>query len=253
MKCDMKSQKSSLMTILSLAMMMILICSVPGMAQEKLLPPGQYISEGGWGQLFIKQGRDGALMFSIKAVVGNAHACDLEGRIRNGMASLKEEGMGKACIVTFSYQGNGVNVTSDGGDDCRYYCGARANFEGFYLKPLPGCGQADLRKTRNEFKKLYDKKNYAQARLKLEAVLKDCAKTMDWLELGWVRNDLAVTQYKLLDFVACRKTLQPLAGDAAKTKDQIFEAYPPADAESYMPIVNAARANLKLCNQGIKK
>jgi hypothetical protein len=49
------------------------------------------------------------------------------------------------------------------------------------------------------------------------------------------------------DFTACQRTLQSLAADAAKTDEALREKYPPSDADSYLPIVKAARTNIKLC------
>lgn len=136
---------------------------------------------------------------------------------------------------------------------CRYYCGARAGFEGEYVRPAPACQPASIAKTRAEFKRLYDRKAYSEAVAVLEPVLKNCSKTMYWLDIGWVRNDLALTHAKLGHREICRQLLQPLAEDAAQTDDQIRENYPPSDAENYLPIVKATRTNLKLCTGGTKK
>jgi hypothetical protein len=71
---------------------------------------------------------------------------------------------------------------------------------------------------------------------------------MSWLETASIRNDLAVTQYHLHDRAACLSTLDPLAADAAKSDAAIRENFPPTDADDYLPLVKAARTNLKLCN-----
>jgi len=233
------------------AMMLLLVFSLECFAQDNQLRPGQYITEGGWGNLSIKSGKGGTLVFVLEAVGGNAHTCDLRGQISNGHATLKAFEKGNPCVVSFSGAGEDINVTSNG-DECRFFCGARASFEGLYFKPDQGCTAASLRKTRNEFKRLYDRKAYSEARTKLEPALRACKKTLNWLEEGWIRNDLAITQYKLRDLDGCRQTLQPLAADAAKTEKQLKEEYPPTDADNYMPIVEAARTNLKLCDTGTK-
>lgn len=237
------------MTILCLtiAIVMFVISPFQGLAQEKQFQPGEYITEGGWGFFSIKHEQQGKLAFAILSIGGNAHTCSLEGQIHNGRATLKTGEKAKPCVVSFVPKGDDIHVTTSGWE-CQYFCGARAGFEGLYLKPAQGCGKVALQKTRNEFKRLYDKKAYAQARLKLESVLKDCARTLNWLEIGWIRNDLAITQYKLGDLEGCRRTLQPLAADAVKTEEELRDEYPPVDADNYIPIVDAARTNLKLCD-----
>jgi len=87
----------------------------------------------------------------------------------------------------------------------------------------------------------------AAALTTLAPVLTECDKTLDWISKGWMRNDLALTQYKLGDRAACLQTLAPLAESAGKSDEKIQEEYPPADAEIYLPVVRATRTNLKLC------
>ncbi len=70
---------------------------------------------------------------------------------------------------------------------------------------------------------------------------------LSWLEKPSIRNDLAVTLYHLHDRAACLSVLEPLAEDASKTDAAIRENYPPTDADDYLPLIKAARTNLKLC------
>lgn len=91
-------------------------------------------------------------------------------------------------------------------------------------------------------------------RAQLEPAFNNCAKTLDWLETGWIRNDLAITQYRLGDSAGCLRTLEPLAKDAAKSDAQIRdEMVAPTDVENWLPVVKAARTNLKLCAGAQKK
>jgi hypothetical protein len=237
--------------VICFSITLLFVLCLEGTAQENRLHPGQYITEGGWGNLSIKPGKGETLIFILKTVGGNAHTCDLQGQILGGRATLKTFEKGNPCVVIFSASGENVNITSNG-DECSFFCGARASFEGLYLKPCQGCSAVDVQKIRGEFKRLYNRKAFDKARMKLEPVLRNCKKTLNWLEEGWIRNDLAVTQYKLHDLDGCRKTLRPLAADAAMTEQQLKEQYPPTDADNYMPIVEATRTNLKLCNTGTK-
>lgn len=217
----------------------------------QVIQPGSYVAEGGWGDLTIKRGKDGNTVFKIFAMGGNAHTCDLGGEIKNGRAVLTEAAEdGKPCIIRFVIKGASIEVTQQTPDICRYFCGARASFEGTYQRPPVGCSSREMIKTRSEFKKLYDKKQYAEALARLEPVLSDCSKILHWLDKGRIQNDLAVTLHKLGRYDDCIKTLEPLAADAAKTDEQIREDYPPSDADNYLPIVRSTRTNLKLCRAG---
>lgn len=230
-----------------IACFLILVVSANGQASEGPLQPGLYILEGGSGDLSIKRGRKGGLVFTILTVGPNAHTCSLDGKIHSRQAVLRTDNEGEKCIIDFLPKGNDIEVT--GTPECREYCGMRAHFDGTYLKPPKGCEPIAVQKTRDRFKRLYEKKFYTQAQDVLQKVLADCSRTLGWLETRWILNDLAITQYRLNDFEGCRKTLEPLAADAAKTDDKIREEYPPADYENYLPAVRAARHNLGLCGK----
>ena len=217
-------------------------------AAEPLLQTGDYVTERGWGTLVIKRGNGGALNFKLEAMGANAHSCGLRGEIRNGRAKLDGMDKDKPCVVTFTDKAEGIAVDSVDAPLCRYYCGMRASFEGLYMKAASGCTPAVLRATRKEFKALYERKDFSAARAQLEPALNHCAKTLDWLETGWMRNDLAITQFRLGDRAACLRTLEPLAKGAAKSDAQIRdEMVAPTDIENWLPVVKAARTNLKLC------
>jgi hypothetical protein len=233
-----------------LFMALLLVIAIPAavFSQQAAPPPGEYITENGWGNLIIKSGRAGTSGFAIMSIGANAHTCDLEGEIRNGRAVLEADQKNvKPCIVTFRQKGNDVDVAVATFDECRGYCGARAGFDGLYMKPAKGCESDSIRKSRAAFKRLYDKKAYAEARTELKPVLDGCKKTLYWIEEGRIRNDLAITEYRLGNTAACRQILESLADDAAKTDEDLRGNYPPSDAESYMPVIKAARTNLKLC------
>ena len=58
---------------------------------------------------------------------------------------------------------------------------------------------------------------------------------------------LALTQYHLGRLADCRKTLAPLAEDAARSDDDLQRDLFPNDFAETLPIVRATRHNLKLC------
>lgn len=208
-------------------------------AQLATPPAGEYIYEGGGGSLRVKP--DGH--FDITTIGSNAHTCALDGTIVRGKAKIDDT----RCVVNFILKAGTVEVGTNGSDECRQSCGMRASFEGTYTKPSPACTDNAVAASRKTFKHLYDAKDYAAAQTTLAPVLGDCGKTLDWITKGWIRNDLALSQWRGGDRAACLKTLQPLADDAAKTDDGIKESYPPADADIFLPVVRATRTNLKLC------
>ncbi len=210
------------------------------------LRPGEYIPEGGWGNLNIKTTR-GKMLFEITSVGSNFHTCGLSGEIKNNQARLEAADKEKECIVTFTKKGKDIEVIQSG-PECSYYCGARAVFEGLYLQPAGGCDTLSRTKTRKRFKDLYDKKEYTGALSTLSELFNVCSKTFDWIETGWIKNDIAITQYKLGDSAACRATLKTLETEAALSDDEIKNNYPPSDADVWLAVVRAARFNLKLCS-----
>jgi hypothetical protein len=208
---------------------------------------GEYIADGGWGWLEISaEDRDGA-KFDLQSVGANFHTCGLEGRIVGGKATLETFDGEAACVVTFALRADGIAVS--GTQACQSYCGARAGFDGNYLRPAPGCGSNEKRAARAEFKRLYDRKRYSEALTKLAPLTSACDRTLYRYERGEILNDIAITQYKLGRRADCLRTLEPLAEDAALSDDEIRDGYPPSDADAWLPIVKAARFNLGLCRK----
>ncbi len=216
-----------------------LLCAGMACAQTANPPAGDYIFERGSGALRVKP--DGH--FDISTIGANAHTCALDGTIVRGKAKIDDTG----CVVNFTVNGGTVQVGSNGSEQCRESCGARATFEGTYTRPSAACTDKAVANSRKTFKRQYDAKDYSTALTTLAPVLSECDKTLDWISQGWMRNDLALAQFKLGDRTACLKTLQSLADDAGKSDDAIKDDFPPADAEIYLPVVKATRTNLKLC------
>ena len=242
------SRSGKRIALAALALVFSLFAPQSPCARDGAIEPGIYITEGGWGDLTIKMRKDGIPSFTIFALGGNAHMCSLEGEIRDGSATLTESG--EACVIRFDPKGAMIKVSSETYEPCHYYCGMRAYFEGEYFKPSPACLPKAIQKSRRDFKRLYDRKAYAEAVALLEPVLAECSRTMTWLDKGWIRNDLAIAYHRMKRDDLCLSLLKGFEADAAKTDEQIREEYPPADADSYWPVLNAARVNLKLCRGG---
>ena len=215
-----------------------------GLAEGRDLPPGDYIVDGGWGSLTVEANGG----FSIATVGANGHTCGLDGTLRGliGAADLGDDPKDR-CLIQFDPQPGGVIVTPKTDETCSAFCGARAHFDGLYLKPPKGCSDAEREATRKRFKSEYDAKSYAVAVATLTPLLSACARQLPWLDAAWIRNDLALARHRLGDDPGCLAVLKPLAEDAALTDQGLQEKFPPSDFEDYLPIVKAARANIALC------
>jgi hypothetical protein len=225
---------------------LFLACALPAHAQ---IAPGDYVTEGGWGNLSLKPGA-GGLAFQINAIGANLHVCEIAGVVRAGVARVETDEKGKACVVRFTPKFGGIEVSPQEGEPCLYFCGMRATFEGVYFKPAPGCAAAEVTKGRAVFKRQFDQKAYAEARATLEQLLDRCAKTLFGNDADWMRNDLAITLYRLKDNAGCLRLLQPLAELGAMSEAKVREEYPPSDADMMVPIARATRTNLRLCKGG---
>lgn len=211
-------------------------------AAQAQVAPGDYISERGGGSLTVKDGG-----FEISSVGANGHTCGLDGKLKGSIGLAGEAP--DICRVEFKPKDGGYQVTPLTLEPCRAFCGARASFDGLYLKPAPGCADAEREATQKDFKAAYDAKQYAKAEPLLARQLKDCARTLGWLEKASTANDLAITQFHLGKKADCLKTLQPLTKDAAKKDDVLKDDYPPSDWADYQPVVKATRTNLALCRR----
>jgi len=213
--------------------------------------PGEYIAERGAGVLTIgTQARHG-MPFLLHSYAANGHGCSLDGRIVRGVATLggfsAGEGGEVACIVRFDRLGKGVTVSAN--QSCRAYCGSRAWFEGAYLRPAPGCGEAERKAARSRFKRLYDAKRDGEAVKAIAPLIARCQSTLRREEDARLRNDLAIAQYRLGRPADCVATLRPYVDLAAMSDDEIREEYPPVDEDTWLSIARATRFNQALCRK----
>ena len=225
----------------------LLVLAGTASAAPSTLAPGTYVTERGWGTLEIKPAQKDGQRFELNAMGGNGHSCGLEGVIRQGKATI-EDGDQPACVVRFEKKDDGLDVTTPDASACRGWCGARAWFEGSYRQPPAQCRASAVKKTRAAFKKLYDRKAYAEARDTLRPLLDTCRELLGTFDEHWIRNDLAVTLHHLNDDAACLQTLEPVRSYAEADDDELG-AGEPAYRESYLRLARATRANLKLCTK----
>jgi len=232
---------------------LLLLLASQVFAQETGLQPGSYSKSE--ADLSIKREATGEISFQITAVSGIGHICALEGSIHAGRAALhssfERRANQPACMVDFVTSENGIEVKSNG-PPCLEFCGAGAsfeNFEGIYIKPPSGCDGSGLTQTRNDFQRAYDNKAFAEARKILEPVLARCAMVMGRYYADSIRNDLAITQYHLHDYAGCKNTLESFREETSKSDEQLKSQYSAFEEGSRLPIVRAARTNLKLCDK----
>lgn len=223
---------------------LMLACAIVGDVRQ---PATEYLTKGGWGSLRIEDVGDdaGGQRVTIQALGANGHVCDLEGVLRDGRMPVGEEDSDH-CMVLVTPNANGFSVTSDGTGGCRAWCGMRADFEGDYLRPQPGCSSSELERTRTVFKQQYDAGRYAQALATLRPTLKTCERTLLMFEEWEIRNDLAVTASHLGDVATCREALAPFM-DSLDGDDHAWEELPPMEAGIYRDVLDAAAVNARLC------
>lgn len=209
------------------------------------VPAGTYLLEQGEGTLKVKTNQT----FSIDTLGTNAHTCNFTGKISDEPIQVEDS----ACYLSFTLQGANILVSAQNRYvtkeelGCSSFCGYRASFDGGLFYSLPNCTPDAVSKVRQEFKAQYDRKDYVTAKRTLSKLLSRCERILHWSDLDWVRNDMALAQYKTGDKAACLQTLQPLTNIASITTSELPESYPPFEAELILPIAKATRTNLKLC------
>ncbi len=225
--------------------------------------PGEYETLHGGGTLSISRQEGGALSFHIFTVGGNLHFCDLSGHIKGDKGYAHEDGGSEdsapqqsppqtsepQCVISFKPVANGYSVDPGSDNACRYFCGARAWFEGDYIMPPAGCRPGERESRRANFKSQYDAKDYAHAYETLNAFYRQCGDFLHWMTVDDVRNDLAVTQHHLGRDDACLAILK----DNTVGTESGDVNLPPGDQEAFRETAKATWFNLKLCAKGAAK
>jgi hypothetical protein len=223
---------------------------LPASAMAQQPPPqaGTYATEGGWGQLIIgSAGAKGIQTFSLDTENAGS-GCTLSGRLNHGGGAIVYEGDAPSqCSLDLTITPKGLVVSTSTNEQCREYCGSNGSFEGDYNYVPAICAQPALDKTRRSFKQLYDEKEYALAEKTLAPVYRECLSTMGLMDEGGLRNDYALTQYKLKDKAGCLATLSKYRQDAAMADDAITQDMSPAVVDDYLSVIHAARTNIALC------
>lgn len=222
-----------------------------GVAARDALQPGEYVTERGWGRLFLKE-QEGSLTFSLESLNGE-DTCGLDGTIQGNLGTANGDNGPSSCKVKLTRTPQGIEVAAATPEECEIFCGYNGDFAAPYLRVEDECGRDDLDRTRARFRRLYNGKNYKAALATLSPVLANCLPTLEWEEEGAIRNDLAIAQYKNGLPAECLVTLDKYAEDAGKDDEAVTDGWAPALADRYLAIVRAARTNIDLCRIGLMK
>lgn len=222
------------------AIALIALYTTPA-AQAQSIPPGTYVTEGGWGTLVIQPG--GKLQ--IDTMGANGHSCSLEATIQ-GMKALSADG----CSIRLDRSLDRVSVSPDVNTEevCRGSCGARAGFEADYFREIPACREEPVKRERERFGALYKGRKYREAAEVLSALLNRCGRFLYWLpEEPQVRNDLALTYHHLSDDAACLGVLSPLRRMFIEDERVSSRGFTPLDEEAGQAMVKVTRFNWESC------
>ena len=214
--------------------------------------PGEYATKEGWGSLRIS-GQGSTRRFELSSVGANGHSCTLSGTLQ-GEAAVVSDGGGEPCRVAFKPSGGGFDLQALTKDSCRDYCGARADFEGEYVRLPAGCPAAARKQRQATFLADYRGKRYADALTTLDALGKECGDFFDWLERDRFANDRAIALLRLGRRKECLAALDTTIAAGSHDEESLLDALdkrgtmlPPSDWDSYLPIAKSTWFNRKLC------
>lgn len=247
----------------NLILLFVLMVATVGLAQaaQPNIPPGQYVLDGDSGTLTIRPDTQNRQKFEIETIGGNCHSCSVTGVITGGIGhadSWAEDGSDSKCRIAFSADRTSVSVRPITEEECRAYCGMRAGFAGTYRVPPAACTRAGRQKQRDQFLRQYRAKQYADATKTLESLVAQCEKSMSWIEVDQVRNDLALAQYHSGNAQQCLATLNATLAAQAKDGEELKSGngkvyLPPCDFDNYIGVAKSTWFNQALCAKAIGK
>tara|TARA_B110001454_G_scaffold219191_1_gene251101 strand:- start:19356 stop:20069 length:714 start_codon:yes stop_codon:yes gene_type:complete len=217
-------------------------------ADTTTMAPGEYLAERGRGHLLITARKKGQY-FKINGYGANGHSCFAEGISENNTNTQEDMGQDTPCKITFTPKSDLIQVSTT--DGCQGMCGARATIDQEYYKIDDICLGKNKNKNLKLFKTYYSKKTYDLAEKTLRKVYDSCKKYMSIFEELDVVNDLAVTYKNLNKKDDCLNLIKPFDEQADMSETDIKEGYPPADADSLLPIAKKLKFNRELC-RGLK-
>lgn len=209
----------------------------------EIVPPGDYTTERAWGSMEVGPvDGHGKQKFRIESIGGNGHLCGLEGDIIGRKATSDAD-----CRIEFRVRPGevAVDVLPGSEQQCREHCGMRAWFDGSYYPKIPFCQMETA--VRDDFLRLYQAGNFLKARDTLRDLLKRCGKFLTRYADAEVRNDLAITEFRLGNSAACLRTLEPLKAIFVDDPDKTGAAFALVDESWADEMLKTTRFNWRRC------
>jgi hypothetical protein len=207
------------------------------------IKPGKYITEGNWGTLIVSTSTpDTPMEFTIDAWGANGHPCSVEGDIQNNLSVTADK-----CTIQFQTHPDRISVivNPEFESACRNYCGTRAWFPGDYFPVDPFCEKTQ--NVREEFLHNYQSAKFQKARQLLVELLGKCERFTDWYTQAEIRNDLAITQFRLGSKADCLKAIEPIKNIFIDDPANTGVTFTPLDAEWGEKMMKITRFNWKKC------
>ena len=241
------------------AILLLAFVANTSMAQQAI-DTGEYARSDNSGQLKVLPSTAEGVPFQLYATGANEHSCSVSGIIAAGRARVAlMAGDSRACVIEFTANGGSpggtaalaveVGKTSSNFENCRFFCGMRAGFEGVYSRVPTACTAAQRKTATQQFEKAYASKHYRHALDALTALQSHCDQFEDDYERDRRRNDIAVTLHHLGQNERCMRELQDTVAASAGNEEALrrdFEGQP-VSFDNYLPIARATWNNQKLC------
>jgi len=240
---------------------LIITASASAVAAQPQIEPGKYIREGDSGTLTVQSLRHNKLRFEIESIGANCHLCSVSGVISGAIGhadSWAADESDSKCEISFSASRFALVVKPITQEECRYYCGARAGFDGTYRIPPAECTSVGRQKLRDSFLSLYRSHRFAKAAGALQSLIAQCSEFMNWIELDHVRNDLALAQYHNGEIEQCLATLNTTLAATVKDEEELKAGsgsiyLPPCDFDNYIDVAKSTWFNKALCTKAMSK
>lgn len=228
---------------------------LPAAARADDVPPGSYVTAGGWGRLTIAPAENNKMPFTLLVVGGNAHTCDLKGSVdpETWIATSAADGA-EPCNMTFHETQGSVKVDVKTKEACRNYCGARAWVEGVYL---PLAEQCDVRKAQDAieaFGAVLPADEAAFVEKNVMPILNGCQQTLtEPVRLG-LRQTVALAAFHAGDKVGCRSALSQEQNFMNKGVHDIAAEFAgePVNQDQYIRLSKSLRDTSALCQEETK-
>jgi hypothetical protein len=195
--------------------------------------------------------------YKIKTIGKDQNGCELSGTINNFNSKIIfDQETKESCNIKFNISEDGTLILSnndlkktnsfDTSNCVKMFCEENVSFEGEYIKTKNGCDQISIDKTREEFSKLYDDKDYEAASDKLSKILDNCELTLEDQFLNI--NDLALTQLKLKDRKECMDIYNPLMKYLTKSNEELLKDFGDKDYDNYIDYIKNSRYIYHSCS-----